>query len=80
MHRGNVVLAGGLGKRGRHGGRRSWAELLDQFAPLRKRVLRGLASDLFRRMLTAHVSETSPAFFFEVTARLGWRLVATKAL
>ena len=56
--------------------------LLDHFAPLRKRVLRGLASDpgLFRRMLTAHVRETSPAFLAEVTARLGWRLIATKAL
>jgi menaquinone-9 beta-reductase len=44
--------------------------LLDHFAPLRKRVLHGLASDpgLFRRMLTAHLGETSPAFLAEVTA------------
>jgi hypothetical protein len=44
--------------------------LLDHFAPLRKRVLHGLASDpgLFRRMLTAHVGETSHAFLAEVTA------------
>lgn len=56
--------------------------LLDHFAPLRKRVLHGLASDpgLFRRMRTAHVRETSPAFSAEVTARLGWHLIATKAL
>ena len=53
--------------------------LLDHFTPLRKRVLHGLASDpdLFRRMLTAHVRETSPAFLAEVAARLGWRLIAT---
>ncbi|SRR6266566_4755624 len=56
--------------------------LLDHFAPLRKRVLRGLSSDpdLFRRMLTAHVRETSSAFLAELTARLGWRLIARKAL
>ena len=56
--------------------------LLDHFAPLRKCVLHGLASDpgLFRRMLTAHVGETSSAFLAEVTARLGWRLIAAKAL
>jgi flavin-dependent dehydrogenase len=54
--------------------------LLDDFAPLRRRVLRGLASDpdLFRRMLTAQVKEASPAFLAETTARLGWRLIATK--
>jgi menaquinone-9 beta-reductase len=55
---------------------------LDHFTPLRRRVLRGLASDpdLFRRMLTAYVKEASPAFLAEVTARLGWRLIATKAV
>jgi FAD binding domain len=54
----------------------------DHFAPLRKRVLCGLASDpiCFERMLTAHVRETSPAFLVEVTVGWGWRLVATKAL
>lgn len=56
--------------------------LLDSFTPLRKRVLHGLASDpaLFQRLLTAHARETFPAFFAEVTARLGWRLIATKAV
>src|SRR5215472_1747890 len=55
--------------------------LLDHFAPLRKRVLHGLASDpdLFRRRLTAHLRETSRAFLADVTPRLGWRLIATKA-
>ena len=56
--------------------------LLDHLAPLRKRVLHGLAGDpdLLRRMLTARLSETSLAFLAEVTARLGWRLIATRAL
>ena len=47
--------------------------LLEHFAPLRKRVLHGLPSDpgWFRRTLTAHVGDTSPAFLVEVTARLG---------
>jgi flavin-dependent dehydrogenase len=51
--------------------------LLDRCTPLRRRVLRGLASDedLFTRMLTAHVKETSPAFLTETSARLGWRLI-----
>lgn len=37
--------------------------LLDQFAPRGKRVRRALANDLFRRVPTAHVSETSPRFW-----------------
>ncbi len=51
--------------------------LLDGCTPLRRRVLRGLARDpdLFTRMLTAHVKETSPAFLAETSARLGWRLI-----
>src|SRR5215470_14723970 len=38
--------------------------LLDRYAAFRRRVLRGLAgdSDLFTRLLTAHMQETSPAF------------------
>lgn len=51
--------------------------LLDRCTPLRKRVLQGLAhdADLFARLLTAHVTETSPAFLAETSARLGWRLI-----
>jgi flavin-dependent dehydrogenase len=51
--------------------------LLDRCTPLRRRVLRGLARDpdLFARMLTAHVEETSPAFLAETSARFGWRLI-----
>jgi flavin-dependent dehydrogenase len=51
--------------------------LLDHCAPLRRRILRGLAkdTDLFTRMLTAHVKETSPAFLAETSARLAWRLI-----
>jgi flavin-dependent dehydrogenase len=51
--------------------------LLDRFAPLRRRVVYGLASDpyLFTQLLTAHVKDTSPAFLAEAGARLGWRLV-----
>jgi menaquinone-9 beta-reductase len=51
--------------------------LLDRCTPLRRRVLRGLAGDpdLFARMLTAHVKETSPAFLAETSARFGWRLL-----
>lgn len=56
--------------------------LLDRFVGLRRRVLRVLASDpeLFRRMLTANGDEASPALLAELTARLGWRLIAAKAL
>jgi flavin-dependent dehydrogenase len=52
--------------------------ILDQFGPLRRRVLRGLARDpvLFSRLLMAHISETSTAFLAETSARLGWRLIA----
>ncbi len=51
--------------------------LLDGCVPLRRRVLRGFASDpdLFSRLLMAHVTETSPAFLAETSARLGWRLI-----
>ena len=51
--------------------------LLDGCAPLRRRVLRGLArdADLFSRLLTVHVAVPSPAFLAETSARLGWRLV-----
>lgn len=52
--------------------------LLDACAPLRRRVLRGLAKDpnLFSRLLTAHVTETSPAFLAGTSARLALRLIA----
>lgn len=51
--------------------------LLDGCAPLRRRVLSGLAKDpdLFSRLLIAHVTETSPGFLAETAARLGWRLI-----
>ncbi|HVH72325.1 MAG TPA: NAD(P)/FAD-dependent oxidoreductase [Candidatus Dormibacteraeota bacterium] len=51
--------------------------LLDRYAPLRRRVFEGLASDpdLFSRLLTAHVKDTSPRFLAQTSARLGWRLV-----
>ena len=51
--------------------------LLDRCPPVRRRVLRGLAKDpdLFSRLLSAHVGETSPAFLAETGARLGWRLI-----
>lgn len=51
--------------------------LLDRYAPLRRRVLWELAKDpnLFSRLLTAHVAETSSAFLAEAGARLGWRLI-----
>jgi len=52
--------------------------VLDQFGPLRRRVLRGLAKDpgLFSSLLMAHVTETSSAFLAQTGARLGWRLIA----
>jgi len=51
--------------------------LLDRCTPLRRRVLHSLAidPDLFSRLLTAHVQDTSTAFLAEAGARLGWRLV-----
>lgn len=51
--------------------------VLDACAPLRRRVLRGFAKDpdLFSRLLMAHVTETSPAFLAETSARLGWGLI-----
>jgi len=51
--------------------------LLDRYKPLRRRVFREMAKDpeLFARMLTAHVKETSSTFRVATTARLGWRLI-----
>jgi flavin-dependent dehydrogenase len=51
--------------------------LLDQVTPLRRRVLRGLASDpgLFGRLLAMHTGEPSPAFLADTGVRLGWRLL-----
>lgn len=51
--------------------------LLDRCRPLRRRVLHSLSCDpdLFTRLLTAHVQDTSAAFLAEAGARLGWRLV-----
>jgi len=51
--------------------------LLDGCLPLRRRVLRGFAKDpdLFSRLLVAHITEISPAFLAETSARLGWRLI-----
>ncbi|HYL86432.1 MAG TPA: NAD(P)/FAD-dependent oxidoreductase [Candidatus Angelobacter sp.] len=53
--------------------------LLDRFAPLRKRVFRGLARDpqLFNGMLNVPAEEPSRAFLTETGARLGWRLLTT---
>jgi len=51
---------------------------LDEWTPLRRRVLRGLASDprLFSRMLAVHVKDTSAAFLAKTSVLLGWRLIA----
>jgi flavin-dependent dehydrogenase len=51
--------------------------LLDRFAPLRTRVLRGMAKDpdIFSRMLTVHTEEASPALLAGTSARLGWQLL-----
>ena len=51
--------------------------VLDQCAPLRRRVLSGLAYDpgLFSRMLAVHVKDTSTAFLAKTSAQLGWRLI-----
>ena len=51
--------------------------LLDRYAPLRRRVLRGFAADpsLFSRLLMTHIAESSPALHAATSARLGWRLI-----
>jgi flavin-dependent dehydrogenase len=51
--------------------------LLDRFAPLRTRVLQGMAmdSDIFGRMLAVHAEEASPALLAGTSARLGWQLL-----
>jgi flavin-dependent dehydrogenase len=51
--------------------------LLDRCAPLRTRVLRGMAKDpdIFSRMLAAHAEEASPALLAGTSARLGWQLL-----
>ena len=51
--------------------------LLDRAAPLRRRVLRGLAKDaeLFGRLLEVNSRNTSPRFLADTGARLGWRLL-----
>jgi flavin-dependent dehydrogenase len=50
---------------------------LDRCAPLRTRVLRGMAKDpdIFTRMLTAHAEEASPALLAGASARLGWQVL-----
>ena len=51
--------------------------LLDRYAPLRTRVLRGMAKDpdTFSRMLAVHVEEASPMLLARTSARLGWQLL-----
>lgn len=51
--------------------------LLDRFAPLRRRVLQGMAKDpdIFSRMLTVHAEEASPALLARTSARFGWQLL-----
>lgn len=51
--------------------------LLDRVAPLRRRVLRGLAKDpeLFGRLLEVNSENTSRRFLVDTGARLGWRLL-----
>ncbi|HXY25573.1 MAG TPA: NAD(P)/FAD-dependent oxidoreductase [Candidatus Acidoferrum sp.] len=51
--------------------------LLDRAAPLRRRVLRGLANDpgLFGRLLELNGGEVSPATLADASARLGWQLL-----
>jgi menaquinone-9 beta-reductase len=51
--------------------------LLDRFAPLRTRVLQGMAKDpeIFSRMLAVHAEEASPIVLAGPTARLGWQLL-----
>lgn len=51
--------------------------LLDHFAPLRTRVLQGMAEDpdIFSRMLAAHTEEASAVLLAGTSARLGWQLL-----
>jgi flavin-dependent dehydrogenase len=51
--------------------------LLERRAPLRKRVLKGMAKDpdIFSRMLAVHGEEGSPALLAGTSARLGWQLL-----
>jgi 2-polyprenyl-6-methoxyphenol hydroxylase-like FAD-dependent oxidoreductase len=51
--------------------------LLDRLAPLRTRVLQGMAKDphIFGRMLAVHAEEASPALLASTSARLGWQLL-----
>jgi flavin-dependent dehydrogenase len=51
--------------------------LLDRYALLRTRVLRGMAKDpdIFSRMLAMHVEEASPVLLARTSARLGWQLL-----
>jgi flavin-dependent dehydrogenase len=52
--------------------------LLDRYAPLRTRVLQGMAKDpdIFSRMLAVHTEEASPALLAGTSARLGWQLLS----
>ena len=51
--------------------------LLDRSTPLRQRALRALAvdSDLFARLLTVHVGESSPIHSAATGLRLGWQML-----
>jgi flavin-dependent dehydrogenase len=51
--------------------------LLDRYPSLRKRALRGLAEDsqLFSRLLAAHLGEASPKFLAAMSLRLGWQFL-----
>ena len=53
--------------------------LLDGRTHLRHRVLKALAKypELFERLVSIHVGETSPAHFAATGAQLGWRLLAS---
>jgi menaquinone-9 beta-reductase len=53
--------------------------LLDGRTHLRHRVLKVFAeySELFERLVSIHVGETSPAHFAATGAQLGWRLLAS---
>jgi menaquinone-9 beta-reductase len=51
--------------------------LLDRYPSLRRRALRGLAADpeLFARLLTAHLGETSSKFLAALSLRAGWQFL-----
>jgi flavin-dependent dehydrogenase len=51
--------------------------LLDRYPSLRRRALRGLASDpeLFARLLAAHLGEASSKFLAATSLRLGWQFL-----